>query len=164
MHRLLARDRQSPRTARLLRTIDAVAIMLMLVGLSLVVNEQPTRAASTYCGVHGSVSSIGGTGIYSDLMAYGDSGCTGTRSRQFYHRAATSPSTTLAYIGYEPSVGLRAWDCGTQYYGWTYGLGGVSSNNLYGQWSSSNSCGFQGDQNTKFVKSGYSDVWIYAYS
>lgn len=117
----------------------------------------------TYCGLHGTASTIGGTGIFTDLAAYGDPGCTGTRARQFYHRAGTSPSTALAYIGFEPSVGLRAWDCGTQYYGWTYGVGGVASIGLYGQWSGSNSCGFQGDQHAKFVKSGYSDVWIYTY-
>jgi len=148
---------------RWVRGTGVLAIVSILAALALFAGEERTMAASTYCGLHGTVSTIGGTGIFTDLAAYGDPGCTGTRTRQFYHRAGTSPSTTLAYIGFEPSVGLRAWDCGAQYYGWTYGVGGVASIRLYGQWSGSNSCGFQGDQYAKFVKSGYSDVWVYAY-
>ena len=163
MEKALARQAPASRTTRWIRGIEALAIVLIIAALSLFVSGQRTMAASTYCGLHGTSSSIGGTFIYTDLAAYGDPGCNGTRTRLFFHRAATSPSTTLAYIGFEPSIGLRAWDCGNTYYVWAYGPGNVPSIGLFGQWSGSNSCGFQGDQYAKFVKSGYNDVWVYAY-
>jgi hypothetical protein len=76
--------------------------------------------------------------------------------------AVTYPATNIDFIGFEPSVGVREWDCGGQVYGGYGGAGGVPGIEAWSEWVTGyNTCSFQADQNVKFVKSGYSDFWQY---
>lgn len=150
------------RIPRAVQSIVVVTGFVVLIAAAIVsVWPRGASAASTYCG-SGSptseiVGSIGGTSIYTLIDAYGDPGCSGTFNRQFYHY---SGAASVIDIYFWPTIGTRAWSCGSLSYSHT---GGATTNILvdYGPWIGSSACGFQADQWTRYVKSGYNDVYMY---
>lgn len=150
---------------RVLRAVPPIVVvtgfLVLLAAAAVSAWPREASAATTYCGT-GSPSSyiagsIGGTSISTQIDAYGDPGCSGTFNRAFNH---SSSAGAVIDIYFWPDIGTRAWSCGSLAY---YHTGGATANVLidYGPWVGSSACGFQADQWTRYVKSGYTDVYIY---
>lgn len=91
-----------------------IGLILPLVGAIAVASSSATSsAAAVNCSAHfGTTGRFGTVELFNYITAYGDPACTGSRYRAFEYVAATYPATTVDYIGFEPSIGFRSWDCG----------------------------------------------------
>jgi len=159
----------NPYTNSRIRLFRAFRVAVLLGGIMLPVVATtialwPNEAeASANCSSHyGTTGHFGSIDLYNYLTGFGDPACTGSRYRAMEYIAVTYPATNIDFIGFEPSVGVREWDCGGQVYGGYGGAGGVPGIEAWSEWVTGyNTCSFQADQNVKFVKSGYSDFWQY---
>lgn len=149
-----------------LRSILVSGVVLSVMAGALLAARSPStsNAAAVNCGSHWASSGwFGSIELISYITAYGDPACSGSRYRAFEYVAVTYPATYIDWIGFEQSIGVRAWECGTQKYGGYGGAGNVPGIAAWADWSEFgySSCGHQADQNVKFAEAGYPDVWRY---
>lgn len=142
-------------------TFLVIGLLAPVAGLTAIAWPREVSAAQVYCGSVQNHGVVSGVTVRSIIDATADPACwSGSRARLFDHVASPSPYTVLDYIGYEPSIGYRQWNCGVLFASGTPNATNAPWLVILGNWMSSSTCGFQADQNVKFTEGG-DTTWEY---